>query len=81
MILTILAAWWASKPLQWATAALVLLGGYEAWKFHERNIGAGKVIATIEKKADENATHASHVRQAVEDGRVRGRPDPYGLRD
>lgn len=58
-------ALWLSKPLRYAVIGLMAMFGYEAWKFHQRNIGARVVVEKIEKKADANAKQADEVRDAV----------------
>lgn len=80
MIQAIFGAWLSSKPLQWALAALLALGGYEGWKYHQRNIGASKLEARIEQKADSDVKKVDEARAAVDAGagRVRNkyeRPD------
>lgn len=58
-------ALWLSKPLRYAVIGLMAMAGYEAWKIHQRNIGARVVVEKIEKKADANAKQADEVRDAV----------------
>lgn len=71
-------AWMGSKPLQYALAALVALGSYQTWKYHQRSIGAERVTEKIEAKAETNAKQAETVREDVAAGK-RGRPDPNRL--
>jgi hypothetical protein len=49
----VLTALWLSKPLRWAVLGLALFGGYETWKVHQRNIGAAREVAKIEKATDD----------------------------
>ena len=49
----VLTALWLSKPLRWAVLGLALLGGYETWKVHQRNIGAAREVAKIEKATED----------------------------
>lgn len=62
-------ALWLSKPLRYAMIGLIAMASYEAWKFHQRNIGARVAVEKIEKKADANAKQADEVRSDA------GRPD------
>lgn len=47
-------ALWLSKPLRYAVIGLMAMAGYEAWKIHQRNIGARVAIEKVEK-ANETA--------------------------
>lgn len=80
MIMGLLAAWRGSRWVFYAVTLLAGAVGYEGWKYHQREIGASKVVEKIEKKADGNAKAAGDVRTdvAAGAGRVRSkyvRPD------
>lgn len=66
----LLTALWLSKPLRWAVLGLALLGGYETWKVHQRNIGAAREVAKIEK-ATEDAIELGNAGISKPPGRVR----------
>jgi len=76
-----LIALWGSKPFRWAMGALVALGAYQGWKYHQRNIGAERITAKIEQKADADAKQVEQVREAVANpGKRRGPDDPSRMR-
>jgi len=64
-----------SRWVFYALALVVGAGAYEGWKFHERSVGASKLEAKIEQKADANAKVADEVRTDVAAGKrgVRGK--------
>lgn len=72
MIRGVIAAVLGSAPA-WAwnggifVAGVLALFGLRAWdKQHQQAIGAGKVVAKIEKAANENARKADDARRSVE---------------
>jgi hypothetical protein len=75
-----LAALTGSRWVLYAVALLAAGVGYEAWKYHERSVGASKFEAKITQKADANAKQAETVREAVAAGKP-GRDDPWRVRD
>jgi hypothetical protein len=81
MSLGFLAALWGSKPFRWAMGALVALGVYQGWKYKQRSIGAERITAKIEQKADTDAKQVEQVREAVANpGKRPGPDDPSRLR-
>ncbi len=62
MIMTLFAALLGSRPLQWALAALIAMGGYEGWKYHQRHIGAAQVEAKIEQQTEKEVAKATEAR-------------------
>jgi menaquinone-dependent protoporphyrinogen IX oxidase len=63
---------------RWFLYAIAIFAGaitYEGWKYHERHIGAAKVVAEIREKADGDAKLAETVRANVDAGKrgVRGK--------
>lgn len=69
-------ALWLSKPLRYAVIGLCCMLAYEAWKIHQRNIGASVLKQEIKKEADANAKQADEVRDAVaaaKPGRLRAK--------
>lgn len=64
-IAALLAGWPARIGV--IVAAFVALVGLRAWdKQHQQAIGAGKVVAKIEKAANENARKADDARRSVD---------------
>ena len=64
-IAALLAGWPARIGV--IVAAFVALVGLRQWdKQHQQAIGAGKVVAKIEKAANENARKADDARRSVE---------------
>lgn len=64
-IAALLAGWPARIGV--IVAGLVALVGLRAWdKQHQQAIGAGKVVAKIEKAANENARKADDARRSVD---------------
>jgi predicted negative regulator of RcsB-dependent stress response len=64
-IAALLAGWPARIGV--VVAGIVALFGLRAWdKQHQQAIGAGKVVAKIEKAANENARKADDARRSVE---------------
>jgi hypothetical protein len=55
-----------SKPLQWALGALMLLGGYEAWAYHERHIGATAIVSDINQQTEQISEKAIAARSAAD---------------
>jgi hypothetical protein len=58
-------------------ALLLFVGGFI---MHERNVGAGRVRAQIERQSDENIRKAQAVRGASERGDPDGMRDPHATR-
>jgi hypothetical protein len=73
MIAALFGAWMTSRPLQWAVLALLSLGGYEGWKYHQRSIGASKLEARIEQKATADVQKVDEARATVDAGAGRVR--------
>lgn len=75
MITGFLAALAGSRWALYAVALFVGTLSYEGWKYHQRSIGASKLTAKIEQKADANAKLAEDVRADVAAGKrgVRGK--------
>jgi hypothetical protein len=69
-------ALWLSKPLRYALVGLAMMVSYEAWKFHQRKMGAERYAAEQERKANEDNRKADEVRDAVAVAKPSG-----GLRD
>ena len=64
-IAALLAGWPARVGI--IASAVAALIGLRAWdKQHQQAIGAGKVVAKIEKAANENARKADDARRSVE---------------
>ena len=76
MIGILVAIFRGSLVLQIATAAAVAWGVWAANNVHQRNVGASRLAAKIEKKADDNAKAADAVRDDVAAGK-RGLRNPY----
>ncbi len=75
-----IAALIGSRWVLYAVSLLVGAGAYEGWKYHERHLGAVKLEAQIEKKADADAKVADTIRADVAAGKrgVRGRYERAG---
>lgn len=58
-------ALWLSKPLRYAMIGLAMMGAYEGWKYHQRNLGAERFAANQERKANADTKQADEVRDAV----------------
>ena len=69
-----------SRWMLYAVALLGIAGVYEGWKYHQRSIGASKLEAKIEKKADENVKKADAAGDAASSGAGRVR-NPYQRAD
>ncbi len=74
-LLGLLAALKASRWVFYAVSLLVGAGAYEGWKYHQQHVGASKLEAKIEQKADANAQVADSIRDDVAAGKrgVRGK--------
>jgi hypothetical protein len=57
-MMTLFSALLGSKPFCYAVVGLMILSGYETWKYHERSLGADKVIATVNDSAEKLADKA-----------------------
>ena len=80
MIMGAIAALTGSRWVLYAAALFAAACSYEGWKYHQRSIGASKLEAKIEQKADANAKIADEVRTDVAAGKrgVRGRYERPG---
>ena len=66
-------ALWLSKPLRYAVIGLCCMLAYEGWKIRQRQIGAERLAAAIEKKTNEDARKADEVRDDTAAGKLTSR--------